>query len=47
MPLFNSIADKKMILAWSNAYFWMAGFTFTLITGLREACPGKANPRFF
>ncbi len=34
LPLFNSIADKKMILPWSNAYFWLTGLGFTLITGV-------------
>ncbi len=34
LPFFNSIADKKMILPWSNAYFWLSGLAFTLITGL-------------
>ena len=34
LPLFNSIADKKMILPWSNAYFWLTGLAFTLITGV-------------
>jgi putative ABC transport system permease protein len=34
LPVFNSIADKKMILPWSNAWFWLAGFAFTLITGV-------------
>jgi putative ABC transport system permease protein len=34
LPLFNSIAGKKMILPWNNMYFWLAGFAFTLITGL-------------
>jgi putative ABC transport system permease protein len=34
LPLFNTIADKKMILPWSNAYFWLTGFTFTFITGV-------------
>ncbi len=34
LPFFNSIADKKMTLPWSNSYFWLAGFSFTLITGV-------------
>jgi putative ABC transport system permease protein len=34
LPFFNSIADKKMFLPWSNAWFWLAGLTFTLITGV-------------
>ncbi len=34
LPVFNSIADKKMILPWSNSWFWMAGFAFTMVTGV-------------
>ncbi len=34
LPVFNSIADKKMILPWSNAWFWLSGFAFTIITGV-------------
>ena len=34
LPVFNSIADKKMILPWGNAWFWLAGFAFTIITGV-------------
>ncbi len=34
LPLFNSIADKKMTLPWNNMYFWLACISFTLITGV-------------
>jgi len=34
LPVFNSIADKKMTLPWNNTYFWLGGFAFTLITGV-------------
>lgn len=34
LPFFNTIADKKMNLPWMNMYFWMAGVSFTLITGV-------------
>jgi len=34
LPLFNAIADKKIILPWGNAWFWLTGFAFTLITGV-------------
>jgi putative ABC transport system permease protein len=34
LPVFNAIADKKMILPWNNAWFWLAGFAFTGITGV-------------
>ncbi len=34
LPLFNEVADKKIIILWSNPLFWMSGFCFTLITGV-------------
>ncbi len=34
LPYFNTIADKKMIIPWSNAFFWIAIIGFTVITGL-------------
>ncbi|GAB3916393.1 ABC transporter permease [Larkinella terrae] len=34
LPFFNEVADKKMILLWSNPYFWLAGLGFSLLTGL-------------
>ncbi len=34
LPVFNTIAGKKMILPWGNVYFWLTGLGFTLITGV-------------
>lgn len=34
LPFFNGIADKKIVILWSNPLFWSAGILFTLITGL-------------
>jgi putative ABC transport system permease protein len=34
LPVFNAISGKKMILPWGNEWFWLAGFAFTLITGV-------------
>jgi len=34
MPLFNKLADKKIELPWTNAYFWLIMVAFTFITGL-------------
>ena len=33
LPLFNEVADKKMVLPWNNIFFWLIGFGFSLITG--------------
>ncbi|RFM33127.1 ABC transporter permease [Chitinophaga silvisoli] len=34
LPAFNEVADKKITLPWNNPLFWLAGITFTLLTGL-------------
>ncbi len=34
MPYFNSVAEKKIIILWSNSIFWLAGISFSLLTGL-------------
>jgi putative ABC transport system permease protein len=34
LPLFNDIAGKKMLMPWSNMFFWIAGALFMLVTGL-------------
>ncbi|WP_431209828.1 ABC transporter permease [Puia sp. P3] len=34
LPWFNQLADKKIILPWSNPIFWLATLCFTLFTGL-------------
>jgi putative ABC transport system permease protein len=31
---FNALADKQMIMPWTNAYFWLGSFIFILFTGL-------------
>ena len=34
LPFFNQVADKKMTILWSNPGFWLAGLSFSLLTGL-------------
>lgn len=34
LPFFNSIADKKITVPFTNTVFWIAGILFTIITGL-------------
>jgi putative ABC transport system permease protein len=34
LPLFNEVADKKIVLPWGNVFFWIFGLGFSLITGL-------------
>lgn len=34
IPSFNTIADKKMNIPWSESTFWFAGLAFSSITGL-------------
>lgn len=34
LPYFNGVADKKIDLPWSNPLFWIAGISFSLITGV-------------
>jgi putative ABC transport system permease protein len=34
LPFFNQLADKKMSILWSNPFFWLVSFGFTLITGV-------------
>lgn len=34
LPWFNDVAGKKMQLLWNNPLFWLAGFAFTIITGV-------------
>lgn len=34
LPWFNGISDKEMSVLWTNPWFWLAGVTFTLTTGL-------------
>jgi ABC-type antimicrobial peptide transport system permease subunit len=34
LPLFNVLAETKMAVPWSNPLCWIAGFGFTLFTGL-------------
>ena len=38
LPYFNSVADKKMTVLWSSPLFWLAGISFSLITGLIAGC---------
>jgi len=34
LPFFNSLADKKISIPWRNPFLWLAGISFSLITGL-------------
>ena len=34
LPLFNGLADKQMLIPWSNIYFWGLLLAFTFFTGL-------------
>jgi putative ABC transport system permease protein len=34
IPVFNQVADKQMVIPWSNIYFWLSAFAFCLLTGL-------------
>jgi putative ABC transport system permease protein len=34
LPWFNNIADKNISMPWTNYRFWLAGITFTILTGL-------------
>jgi len=34
LPWFNQVAGKDILLPWNQPWFWAAGFTFTLVTGL-------------
>ncbi|MBD2702348.1 ABC transporter permease [Spirosoma sp. BT702] len=34
LPWFNEVADKQIAFPWANASFWLASFSFILITGL-------------
>jgi putative ABC transport system permease protein len=34
LPLFNEIADKKLVLPWNDPFFWLVSLVFSLLTGL-------------
>jgi ABC-type antimicrobial peptide transport system permease subunit len=34
LPWFNGVADKEIIILWTNPLFWLAGVAFTIIAGL-------------
>lgn len=34
LPFFNKLADKKISILWTNPIFWIAGISFSIITGL-------------
>jgi len=34
LPFFNGVSGKQMALPWANAYFWLAGIAFSVITGV-------------
>ena len=34
MPFFNEVAGKRMAIPWGSAWFWLAGISFSIITGV-------------
>jgi ABC-type antimicrobial peptide transport system permease subunit len=34
LPFFNDVSGKQMSILWGNAYFWLMGIGFSLITGV-------------
>ncbi len=34
LPFFNGLADKKIVVLWSNPLFWLLGVAFSLVTGV-------------
>lgn len=34
IPFFNQLADKRMTIPWSSAWFWVYTLTFTILTGI-------------
>lgn len=34
LPAFNQVADKKILILWTNPFFWVFGILFTIITGV-------------
>jgi ABC-type antimicrobial peptide transport system permease subunit len=34
LPMFNEVADKKLKLLWGNPLFWIAGISFSVLTGI-------------
>jgi ABC-type antimicrobial peptide transport system permease subunit len=34
LPYFNGVADKKISLPWTDLRFWIAGFGFSILTGI-------------
>ncbi|MET3126046.1 ABC-type antimicrobial peptide transport system permease subunit [Arcicella rosea] len=34
LPFFNELANKNIIILWSNPLFWLAGISFSVFTGL-------------
>ncbi|OIN55505.1 ABC transporter permease [Arsenicibacter rosenii] len=34
LPFFNQVAEKKLVILWTNSVFWLTGLGFSLLTGL-------------
>jgi putative ABC transport system permease protein len=34
LPFFNQVANKELSILWTNPFFWLTAFAFSLITGL-------------
>lgn len=38
IPFFNTVAEKKLSIPWTNANFWLLSLAFTLVTALLAGC---------
>src|SRR6185312_13351177 len=43
LPAFNQLVQKQLFINYGNGYFWIAGITFILITGILAG----SYPAFF
>lgn len=34
LPFFNGLSNKSMSIPWTNAFFWVSSFAFTMFTGI-------------
>ena len=34
LPMFNTVAEKDIVIPWANPWFWFFGLTFNLLTGI-------------
>ena len=38
LPFFNALSDKQMSMPWTHFNFWIAGVSFSILTGLLAGC---------